>query len=43
MFLPLFVDYYKFWLQSIDSFSDEKTPVIVVGTHADKIEETVVT
>lgn len=36
------VDYYEFWLKSIDRFSDESTPVIVVGTHADKIEETVI-
>ncbi|XP_048741997.2 ankyrin-1-like isoform X3 [Ostrea edulis] len=28
-------DYYKFWLKSIDSFSDTRTPVIVVGTHAE--------
>lgn len=41
-FCILFVDYYKFWLKSIDRFSDESTPVIVVGTHADKIEETVI-
>lgn len=35
--LPLFLDYYKFWLKSIDSFSDSNTQVIVVGTHADEI------
>lgn len=28
-------DYYKFWLRSIDSFSDINTPVIVIGTHAE--------
>ncbi|XP_078340833.1 uncharacterized protein LOC144627513 isoform X2 [Crassostrea virginica] len=33
-------DYYKFWLKSIDSFSDTHTPVIIVGTHAEgKSEE----
>lgn len=32
-----FVDYYKFWLQSIDSFSNPESPVIIVGTHADKL------
>uniref|UniRef100_K1R0D2 Uncharacterized protein n=1 Tax=Magallana gigas TaxID=29159 RepID=K1R0D2_MAGGI len=26
---------YNFWLTSIDSFSDTKTPVILVGTHAE--------
>lgn len=29
-------DYYKFWLKSIDSFSGVDTPVIIVGTHAEK-------
>ncbi|XP_062606508.1 uncharacterized protein LOC134268289 [Saccostrea cucullata] len=28
-------DYYKFWLKSIDSFSDVDTPVIVVASHAE--------
>nr|XP_022297396.1 uncharacterized protein LOC111106843 isoform X2 [Crassostrea virginica] len=32
-----FKDYYTFWLKSIDSFSDVKTPVIVVGTHAENM------
>lgn len=36
-----FVDYYKFWLKSIDSFSDTKAPVIIVGTHADKLSKEV--
>lgn len=31
----LCLDYYKFWLRSIDSFSDINTPVIVIGTHAE--------
>lgn len=42
MLMRFFVDYYEFWLKSIDRYSDESTPVIVVGTHADKIEETVI-
>lgn len=29
------LDYYKFWLKSIDSFSGVDTPVIIVGTHAE--------
>lgn len=29
------LDFYNFWLTSIDSFSDTKTPVILVGTHAE--------
>lgn len=29
------LDYYKFWLKSIDSLSDIHAPVIVVGTHAE--------
>lgn len=36
-----FEDYYKFWLKSIDSFCDTQTPVIIVGTRADKISENV--
>nr|XP_022295159.1 uncharacterized protein LOC111105268 isoform X2 [Crassostrea virginica] len=28
-------EFYRFWLQSIDSFCGTKTPVIVVGTHAE--------
>lgn len=36
-----FVDYYKFWLKSIDSFSDTESPVIIVGTHADKLSKEV--
>eukprot|EP00105_Crassostrea_gigas_P030613 XP_011453001.1 PREDICTED: probable serine/threonine-protein kinase roco6 [Crassostrea gigas] len=32
-------DYYKFWLKSIDSFSDTDSPVIIVGTHADKLSK----
>ncbi|XP_065922668.1 uncharacterized protein [Magallana gigas] len=32
-------DYYKFWLKSIDSFSDTESPVIIVGTHADKLSK----
>lgn len=32
-------DYYKFWLQSIDSYSDTTTPVIIVGTHDDKLSK----
>lgn len=31
------LDYHRFWLNSIDSFSDPKAQVIVVGTHADQI------
>lgn len=37
----LLVEYYKFWLKSIDSFSDTEAPVIVVGTHADKLSKDV--
>lgn len=36
-----FLDYYKFWLESINRFSDKNTPVIIVGTHAEKLSETV--
>lgn len=36
-----FKDCYLFWLKSIDSFGDTKTPVMVIGTHADKISENV--
>lgn len=36
-----FLDYYKFWLRSIDSFSDINTPVIVIGTHAENKSEQV--
>lgn len=36
-----FVDYFKFWLKSIDSFSDTESPVIIVGTHADKLSKEV--
>nr|XP_034327319.1 uncharacterized protein LOC105331374 isoform X2 [Crassostrea gigas] len=32
-------DYYKFWLRSIDVFSDTESPVIIVGTHADGLTE----
>uniref|UniRef100_A0A8W8P0E9 COR domain-containing protein n=1 Tax=Magallana gigas TaxID=29159 RepID=A0A8W8P0E9_MAGGI len=32
-------DYFKFWLESIDSFSDTVSPVIIVGTHADKLSK----
>uniref|UniRef100_A0A8W8NYC4 AIG1-type G domain-containing protein n=1 Tax=Magallana gigas TaxID=29159 RepID=A0A8W8NYC4_MAGGI len=32
-------NYYKFWLKSIDSFSDTESPVIIVGTHADKLSK----
>ncbi|XP_052695159.1 uncharacterized protein LOC128173500 [Crassostrea angulata] len=32
-------DYFKFWLKSIDSFSDTESPVIIVGTHADKLSK----
>lgn len=35
------LDYYKFLLRSIDSFSDINTPVIVVGTRAEKKSEKV--
>ena len=35
--LNIVSDYYTFWLQSIDSFTDVTTPVIVVGTHAEKM------
>lgn len=35
------VDYYKFWLRSIDCFSDTESPVIIVGTHADKLSKEV--
>lgn len=34
-------DHYMFWLKSIDSFGDTKTPVLVVGTHADQLSEKV--
>lgn len=34
-------DFYRFWLQSIDSFCDTKSPVIVVGTHAEGKSEQV--
>lgn len=36
-----FSDYYKFWLESIDSYSDTNTQVIIVGTHADKLSKQV--
>lgn len=36
-----FLDYYKFWLRSIDSVSDINTPVIVIGTHAENKSEQV--
>lgn len=36
-----FVDYFKFWLKCIDSFSDTESPVIIVGTHADKLSKEV--
>lgn len=36
-----FAEYYEFWLNSIDSFCNKQSPIIVVGTHADKISETV--
>lgn len=36
LFCNLFLDYYKFWLKSIDSYSDITTPVILVGTHAEE-------
>lgn len=36
-----FEDHYMFWLKSIDSFGDTKTPVLVVGTHADRVSENV--
>uniref|UniRef100_A0A8W8J0B2 COR domain-containing protein n=1 Tax=Magallana gigas TaxID=29159 RepID=A0A8W8J0B2_MAGGI len=32
-------NYYKFWLRSIDVFSDTESPVIIVGTHADGLTE----
>lgn len=32
-----FLDYYRFWLNSIGGFSDPEAQVIVVGTHADQI------
>lgn len=35
------VDYHKFWLQSIHSYSDTKTPVILIGTHDDKLSKAV--
>lgn len=34
--LFLLLDYYKFWLRSIDSFSDRNAQMIVVGTHAEE-------
>nr|XP_034322048.1 uncharacterized protein LOC109619131 isoform X2 [Crassostrea gigas] len=34
-------DYYKFWLRSIDVFSDTESPVIIVGTHEDKVSKEV--
>lgn len=36
-----FVDYYKFWLESIDTFVYSGSPVIIVGTHADKLSKEV--
>lgn len=36
-----FKDYYMFWMKSIDRFCDKQTPVIIVGTRADKIPEKV--
>lgn len=36
-----FAEYYKFWLKSIDSFSDTDAPVVVVGTRADKLSKDV--
>ena len=41
IYVSLFVEFYKFWLQSIDSFCDIVTPVIVVGTHAEGKSEQV--
>nr|XP_034322044.1 uncharacterized protein LOC105340271 isoform X2 [Crassostrea gigas] len=32
-------DYYKFWLESIDTFVYSGSPVIIVGTHADKLSK----
>lgn len=41
MIYVFFEDHYMFWLKSIDSFGDTKTPVLVVGTHADQLSEKV--
>ena len=35
------IEFYRFWLQSIDSFCGTETPVIVVGTHAEGISKQV--
>lgn len=37
----IIIDYYKFWLQSIHSYSDTMTPVILVGTHDEKMSKQV--
>lgn len=36
-----FAEHYEFWLKSIDSFCDKQSPIIVVGTHAEKMSEAV--
>lgn len=41
MFIYLFLDYYKFWLKTIQRFRGTKTPLIVVGTHADILSQKV--
>ena len=35
VYVSFSIEFYRFWLQSIDSYSDTTTPVIVVGTHAE--------
>lgn len=43
-FYTLFIfssDFYKFWLKSIDSYGDTNSPVILVGTHAEKFTKQV--
>lgn len=37
----MIADYHKFWLQSIHSYSDTTTPVILVGTHGDNMSKSV--
>lgn len=39
--VSFFADYYKFWVESIDSFADENTPIILVGTRGDKLSKQV--
>lgn len=36
-----FLDYYTYWLKSVDRYSDEDAQVILVGTHAENLSEDV--